>query len=198
MKIPIRLAFFLLTTFVSVAALAGAGAGRPAQGAPEASSAPAEITIPGPLRSFMRMAAISQEAAASEVLPMLARDVVVNGYRGSQAKANDPTEYLVLLRRYLGQARELQALAGPERALRASNCEAARPLLLILGYELHNGCGAKAVLETSDPDRAFVTIDSGFPLAQLEQALRDGKPFDYPYAPSSVPILFSQSDWNLG
>ena len=144
------------------------------------------------------MAAISQQESNRDVLPMLARDVVVNGYRGSQQKANEPTEYLILIRRYLGQARELQTLAGPERVLRASNCDGARPLLLVLGYELHNGCGAKAVLETSDPDRAFVTIDSGFPLAQLEEALRDGKPFDYPYAPSAVPVLFSDKDWSIG
>ena len=204
MKIPIRFALVFLIASVSVAARAQVGAprssdtGQPAQVASQTPPPGAEITIPGPLRSFERMAAISQQESNRDVVPMLARDVVVNGYRGSQEKANEPTEYLILLRRYLGQARELQTLAGPERTLRVANCDAARPLLLILGYELHNGCGAKAVLETSDPDRAFVTIDSGFPLAQLEEALRDGKPFNYPYAPSAVPILFSDKDWSLG
>ena len=204
MKIPIRFALVFLIASVWVAAWAQGGVprppdtGQPAQVASQAPPPGAEITIPGPLRSFERMAAISQQESNRDVVPMLARDVVVNGYRGSQEKANEPTEYLILLRRYLGQARELQTLAGSERSLRVANCDAASPLLLILGYELHNGCGAKAVFETSDPDRAFVTIDSGFPLAQLEEALRDGKPFNYPYAPSAVPILFSDKDWSLG
>ena len=144
------------------------------------------------------MAAISQQAPPDEVLPTLARDVVVNGYHGSQQKANQPTEYLILLRRYLGQARELQTLAGPDRMLRASDCTAAKPLLLILGYELRKGCGPAGVLETADPDRAFITIDSGFPLPQLEEALRDGKPFSYPYQSSPVPVLFSEKEWSIG
>src|SRR5262249_33343650 len=34
-----------------------------------------------------------------------------------------------------------------------------------------------------------------FPLAQLEQALRQGKPFDLPYSSSPVPMLFTRTDW---
>src|SRR5713101_7780676 len=52
------------------------------------------ITIPGPLRSFLRMAAISQKVSPEEVLPLLARNVVVNGFQGGGGK---PTEFLILL-----------------------------------------------------------------------------------------------------
>ena len=38
-------------------------------------SSSSEITIPGPLRSFQRMAAISQKASSAEVFPLLARNV---------------------------------------------------------------------------------------------------------------------------
>src|SRR6185436_17782827 len=74
----------------------------PAQSSSSASLAPAVITIPGPLRSFLRMAAISQKASPDEILPFLARSVFVNGYR-----RGEPTEYLNLLQGYLNQAREL-------------------------------------------------------------------------------------------
>ena len=120
MKIPFRLTLLLLSSLVSAGAQAHSGAVRPiraeqpSQAAPQSSPVPAVVSVPGPLRSFLRMAAISQQAPADEVVPTLARNVVVNGYRGSHEKANDPTEFLVLLRRYLGQARELQKLAGPQ------------------------------------------------------------------------------------
>jgi hypothetical protein len=58
-------------------------------------------------------------------------------------------------------------------------------------------CGPDAALETADANRAFLTIDSGFPLADLEQSLRDSKPFEIPYGPTKVPVLYKSSDWVL-
>ncbi|MGH9771625.1 MAG: hypothetical protein ACRD4Q_07995, partial [Candidatus Acidiferrales bacterium] len=82
------------------------------------SSASSEsTTIPGPLHSFLRMASISQKVSREEVLPLLARNVSVEGYQEGKE-----TEYLVLLKRYLDQARELEVLAGPEGVLRVTNC----------------------------------------------------------------------------
>src|SRR5690349_8432505 len=43
-----------------------------------------ETTIPGPLRSFLRMAAISQQISSEEVLPLLARNIVVSGYQNGK------------------------------------------------------------------------------------------------------------------
>src|SRR6516164_1610888 len=40
------------------------------------------VAIPGPLRSFLRMAGISQKVAPDEVLPLLARNVFQRGYEG--------------------------------------------------------------------------------------------------------------------
>ena len=93
------------------------------------------------------------------------------------------------------QARELVTLAGPEGVIRVSNCDQAGPLLSILGYRMRQGCGKDATLETAEAERAFLTIDSGFPLADLELTLQGGKPFLYPYTVSRVPVLFSASDW---
>ena len=82
-----------------------------------------EVVIPGPLRPFLRMAAISQQVAPAEVLPLLARNVVIDGYRGALDKDPKPTEFLILLKRYLQQAKELQTLAGKEQTLRVANCQ---------------------------------------------------------------------------
>ena len=53
---------------------------QPSEPAPAAASSFA--SIPGPLRSFMRMAAISQKVSSEEVLPLLARNVFTEGYEG--------------------------------------------------------------------------------------------------------------------
>jgi hypothetical protein len=142
------------------------------------------------------MAAISQKASQEEVLPLLARNVVVEGY-GGQGDARRPTEYLVLLKRYLQQARELMVLGGREAVIRVPNCGEAKQLLAVIGYRLRDGCGPNTALETNDPERAFLTIDSGFPLADLEDTVRGGKPFTYAYPSSQVPVLFSPGDWTL-
>ena len=79
--------------------------------------------------------------------------------------------------------------------IRISNCDEAKPLLVILGYRLRENCGPAAALETFDSNRAFLTIDSGFPLADLEDTLRGGKTFEIPYSSTKVPVLFEANDW---
>ena len=155
----------------------------------------ATVTIPGPLRSFLRMAGISQKISSEEVLPLLARNVSVEGYQGRKDARGKSTEFLILLKRYVDQSRELVTLSGPESVIRVGGCDQAGPLLAILGYRLRQGCGKSVALETAEPERAFLTIDSGFPLAELEVTLGGGKPFVYHYASSQVPVLFSSSDW---
>src|SRR5580692_6484007 len=154
------------------------------------------LSIPGPLRSFLRMAAISQKITPEEIAPLLARNVFQLGYDGRQPKRN-PTEFLLLLVRYVQQARELSALAGPDGVLRVSNCEEAKPLLRVLGYRTRADCGQHDVfLQTDDPQRAFLTVDSGFPLPRLEQSLRDAQTFTYPFAGTRAPALLADSDWS--
>ena len=166
---------------------------QPSEPAPAASSF---ASIPGPLRSFMRMAAISQKVSSEEVLPLLARNVFTEGYEGWQGRGR-PTEFLILLTRYVQQARELAAIARPDGIIRVGNCDDARPLLRILGYRARPDCGQSGTsLETADPDRAFLTIDSGFPLPELEETLQGGKPFSYPFPSSSLPALFTASEWS--
>jgi hypothetical protein len=159
---------------------------------PPASSA--SITIPGPLRSFFRMAGISQKVLPQEILPLLARNVVTQGYSWAEG-GRRPTEYLVLLRRYVEQARELHALAGAEGIIRISSCSEAAPLLTTLGYRLSAACGPGVSLETAEQKKAFLTLDSGFPLPDLEQTLQGGRPFVYHFPSTQVPILFSPSEW---
>jgi hypothetical protein len=144
------------------------------------------------------MAGISQKVSPEEVLPLLARNVAVEGYQGRKDRTGRPTEFLILLKRYVEQARQLVTLAGPEGTIRVPSCDQAGPLLDVLGYRLREGCGKGAALETADPERAFLTIDSGFPLAELEQTLQGGKPFACPFAVSPVPLLFSAADWTQG
>jgi hypothetical protein len=152
----------------------------------------AMVTIPGPLRSFLRMAGISQKVSSDEVLPLLARNVFTLGYQGSR-----PTEFLILLNRYVHQARELTSMAGTEGVIRINGCENVQPLLKVLGYRLRQGCGDhNTSLITADPERAFLTTDSGFPLPELEESLQSGKVFSYPYSSSQVPSLFSEAEWS--
>ncbi|HEV3206591.1 MAG TPA: hypothetical protein VGZ28_06535 [Terriglobales bacterium] len=194
-----------LTLRVSLCFLLGVSAYCPASGPlPDSSTAPqsaavakpaASVAVPGPLRSFLRMAGISQKISPEEVLPLLARNVAVEGYQGRKDRIGRPTEFLILLKRYVDQADELVRLAGPEGVIRVPDCEHAGPLLAILGYQLQGTCGKQVALETADPERAFLTIDSGFPLAELEETLRGTKPFVCPFASSPVPVLFSPVDW---
>src|SRR3954463_7213539 len=161
-------------------------------------SSQANVIIPGPLRSFLRMAGISQKASTEEVMPLLARNVFLLGYEGPSSRVR-PTEFLILLSRYVQQARELSVMAGPEAVIRVSSCEQARPVLQVLGYRTRTDCGQpNSYLETADPQRAFITIDSGFPLPELEKALQGGKPFEYSFQATRVPIMFAENDWASG
>ena len=186
---------FLISALV-VAFLCGATHSE-ASSAEQREAPPSEaitVAIPGPLRSFLRMAGISQKAAPEEVLPLLARNVFQRGYQ--DLHQSHQTEFLILLIRYVHQARELQALAGPQGVIHVSNCEEAKPLLTVLGYLPRPDCGqTNASLLTDDSQRAFLTIDSGFPLPDLEERLREGKPFDYPFPSTQVPALLSENDW---
>src|ERR1039458_2905997 len=155
--------------------------------------------IPGPLRSFARMAAISPDAEPVDILPALARNVVTNGYQASNNnEALEQTEYLKLVHRYLSQARELDKLAGESRVLKIDNCEspASGELLRILGFRMRGGCGSEVVLETVNAPRAFLTTDSGFPVNELEEALRTNRVFTYDFHPFHVPVLFGPVYWS--
>ncbi len=155
----------------------------------------ATIPIPGPLRSFARMAALSPEIGPEDLLPALARNVVTNGYQaGASNEALEQTEYLKLVVRYLSQARELDKLAGPDKVIKIETCDSTQTgeLLRVLGYRMRGGCGSEVVLETVNATRAFLTIDSGFPLAELEQSLRVNRPFAYDYKPTQAPVLGDQ------
>ena len=131
-------------------------------------------------------------------MPALARNVVTNGYQASRAnELLEETEYLKLVHRYLSQARELDKLAGPDKFIRIANCESTQTndLLRVLGYRMRGGCGSEVVLETVNAPRAFITTDSGFPLAELEQALRTEQPFSYDYHPAVATILYTPDYW---
>ena len=176
-------------------AAGGTGLALPAEAA---ASTKRYIEIPGPLRSFARMAAISPEAEPDDILAALSHNVVLNGYSASHgADSLEPTEYLKLLQRYLSEAREIEKLAGEGKTLHIEMCESAETgdLLRVLGYRMRGGCGSDLVLETVNASRAFITIDSGFPLSDLEEALRTNRPFQLDYRPSRVPILFGSDYW---
>lgn len=209
--------------FASVLLLIGIGSGiacagqvplSPSRRKPPASAAPAPpeapagpgltpapleadgtVNLPGPLPSLLRMAGLSQQAKASDVLSLMAYNAFQIGYSGTT-----PSEYLVLLRRYVGQARELQAMAGSKNVIEVASCAEAGPLLKVLGYRLQKGCaGKQTVVETAVPERAFLTIDSGFPLVDLEESFQKGVPFSYSYSPTPVTVVFREADWlNLG
>ncbi|MCU1260841.1 MAG: hypothetical protein JWO80_3726, partial [Bryobacterales bacterium] len=156
------------------------------------------IKIPGPLHSFGRMAAISPDSNPDEVLISLARNVVTNGYQASHSNdALEQTEYLKLVNRYLSQARELEKLAGPDHVLKIATCDATETgdLLRVLGFRMRGACGSDVVLETVNATRAFLSTDSGFPMAQLEQALRTSKPFTYDFSPTKIAVLYGPGYW---
>jgi hypothetical protein len=150
------------------------------------------------MRSFARMAALSPDLPQEEILAALARNVVTNGYQAANSNEGlEQTEFLKLVVRYLSQARELTKLSGAAKKIQIDQCESpvTGDLLRILGYRMRGGCGAEVVLETLNASRAFLTIDSGFPLAELEQALRTNRPFTYDYAATRIPILYNAEYW---
>jgi hypothetical protein len=192
LRLPIVAALFLSAWSYSEARAQDAA---PPPSSAASSSQTTTVAIPGPVRSFLRMAAISQKVSPDEIAPLLARNIFLLGYEGPQNQARE-TEYLILLNRYVQQARELVALAGPTGVVRVTNCEDAKPLLQVLGYRARPDCGQKGTyVETVDPQKAFLTIDSGFPLPELEKVLQEGKPFAYSVPTSRVPLLFAEPDW---
>ena len=190
--LPALFAVTLLSVSVCSRSFAGSADKSATKLAPAPnSSSESTVIIPGPLRSFLRMAGISQKILPEEVMPLLAHNVYLVGYRSGKQ-----TEFLVLLNRYVHQARELAALAGPDETIKVANCEQAKPLLQILGYRVRESCGDKSTsLVTNDAERAFLTIDSGFPLIDVEAAVQGGVPFTYAYHSSAVPVLFTARDW---
>ncbi len=190
--------FLLLSTCVR------AGAALPPQDSPHAAPSQTSVSInasqeqptgtveiPGPLRPFLRMTGISQEILPSEVLPSLARNAFLYGYQTGRK-----TEYLVLADRYVHLARELEALAGPDGKIHIAGCDDAGPLIHVLGYHFEVGCSKQnAALITADAERAFLTVDSAFPLTRLEESLQTGTPFTYSFGATQVPVIFSGKDW---
>src|SRR5438309_8273199 len=83
------------------------GAKQRDSGGQSVSTTPVEtVVIPGPLRSFLRMAGISQKISPEEVMPILAHGISMQGYRGGTE-----TEFLHLLDRYVHLAREVRSLS---------------------------------------------------------------------------------------
>jgi hypothetical protein len=149
------------------------------------------VMIPGPLRSFLRMAGISQEIAPADVLPLLSRNVVLRGYG-----VDGETEFLLLIERYVRFARELELLTDGNGTIHVKSCDDALPLVRTLGYRFQQPCGEKqSYLVAAMPERAFLTIDSGFPITELEEALQKHTPFTYEFGATPVPMLFSERDW---
>ena len=76
----------LVITFILLPAWAVNGSSRSSDahhshpGSNSAQSSLATISIPGTRRSFMRMAAISQQVSPDQVLPLVAHNVAVQGY----------------------------------------------------------------------------------------------------------------------
>ena len=144
------------------------------------------------------MAALAPEMHPEDLLTALARNVVTNGYQAAGSNETlEQTEYLKLVVRYLSQARELERLGGDKKVIRIETCESSETgdILRILGYRMRGGCGAEVILETVNATRAFLTIDSGFPLAELEQALRTNRPFVLDYHPARIPVLYDADYW---
>ena len=176
---------------------AGAGAAALVAGSP-ASPAIDHVDVPGTLDSFSRMAALSTDLSIQEILPSLGRTIFTGGYHASRGGGTfEPTEYLRLLKQYLTQARELEEFSGAGRVIEIRECEseATARLLRIIGYRLRGECGPDVVLETVNPSRAFLAIDSAFPLADLELAFRRGELFRYEFGPTRLPVLFGREYW---
>lgn len=196
MKRPLVAFAHLAVGLLFVASSCCARADRPqptAQAPLQTNSSPdAEtVEIPGPLRSFLRMAGISQEVQLPDVLPLLARNVSIQGYEEGR-----PTEFLLIVQRYLAYARSVASLADANGTLRITGCEDAERLARALGYRIEKGCGDPAAyLATAVPERAFLTLDSGFPVTALEQAVQKKSTFTYSFASTRVPVLFHERDW---
>ena len=167
----------------------------PPAAAAEARTAP----IPGPLRSFARMAAISSDSSPEEILPALARNVVTNGYQASHSNdALEQTEYLKLVHRYLTQARELDKLAGEGKVIKIENCESRQCRGAAPHSRLPHARRLRVAKSCSKPSTRRARSSLPIPdsrVNDLEQALRTNRPFTYDYHATSVPVLFGPEYW---
>src|ERR1700723_3907727 len=78
-KRPLCTFAILVAAFFCLSDCASAGSGTPTSPTVEM------VTMPGPLRSFLRMARLSQKVAPVDVLPLLSRNIFMQGYqRGTQ------------------------------------------------------------------------------------------------------------------
>jgi hypothetical protein len=162
-----------------------------APGLPSSTHSVETVVIPGPLRSFLRMAGISQKITADEVMPMLAHSVSLHGYKGGRE-----TEFLRLLDRYVQLARQVRSFSDANGTIHIAGCADATRLIEVLGYKSRGTCGQRDfAFATADAERAFLTIDSGFPLTALEEALQKSEPFDCQFPASRVPIIYTEKDW---
>jgi len=86
---PLRAFAITILLSASVGSLPtwAASSGKPAKANAAPPAGTSEISIPGPLRSFLRMAGISQKISQDDVMPLLARNVYMQGYEGG----NRPT-----------------------------------------------------------------------------------------------------------
>ncbi len=201
MKFPLRPFAMFTAGALCISVCCPAFAGHPSTTFPiqahadvsSAASRAAEdtVVIPGPLRSFLRMAGISQEIMPADVLPLLARNVDLRGFENS-----GETEFLSLVNRYVQLAREIRVMAGPSGTIHIAGCSEAMALVRVLGYQFEGQCGEKdAFLITASPERAFLTSDSGFPLTSLEDALQRHRTFTYSFPSTPVPVMFRARDW---
>jgi len=159
------------------------------------------VEVPGLDDSFRRMAALSTDQNLYELLPALARNVSTSGYRTSRGTDTlEQTEYMKLLLQYLSQAKELKQFAGANETINVPACESQETaqVLKILGFRLRNDCGPQAVLETVNPSRAFLSMDSAFPLVDLELAYQREEPFALPYKSTMLPVIFGAEYWKGG
>ena len=162
---------------------------KPARAVAHPSPRRTRSSFPGPCDLSCAWPVSVSRYLADDVLPLLARNAYATGYLNGV-----PTEYLRLVDRYLHQARELQMLAGSSGTIHVANCAEAEPLLSILGYHARPACGQKgSTLMTADPERAFLTTDSGFPLTALEEALEKGKPFTYAFPSPAFPCFSAKT-----
>ncbi len=155
----------LATDLASYKAAGGTDFTTSASGAPP--SHYSTVSIPGPLSSFARMAALSPDLAPEDLLPALARNIVTNGYEAAGNESLQQTEYLRLLYA-LYRIRRGSSSRWPGRSARLSfpacDSEQTGALLKILGYRMRGSCGADIVLETVNPTRAFLQWTPAFRL----------------------------------
>src|SRR5579863_10523813 len=122
-------------------------------GASSSSPGVQTLIIPGPMRSFLRMAGVSQEVSTEEVLPTLARNAALYGYQ-----AGRETAILLLVSRYVHQGRELLAMGDGNGTIHSAKCEEATRLIQVLGYRFQKPCGEPdAALVTANVEREFLT-----------------------------------------